>query len=162
MLNCAVFLLFLLLHPKRWWAFIDGEPQEDSGESIYWCRNLLGSCHCCMKKYFPLLHYIWILQKGKFNCSPAPTQSSHAAQCSNNCWRGNKRPWIWPVLFKLQDAAFQLTWPFSSALISHAGHWRVIQQTSLPILLAKHTAERAQENPDLLFYIFVAKSQPNI
>lgn len=75
-LNCADFLLFLLLHPKRWWASIDGEPQEDSVESSYWCRNLMGSCHCWMKKYFPLLHSIWILQTGKFSCSSAPTQSS--------------------------------------------------------------------------------------
>lgn len=74
-----------------------------------------------------------------------PTQSSHVAQCSNTCWSGNKGPRIWPVQFKLQYAAFYPTWPFSSALISHAGHWRVIQQTSLHVLLAKHTVSKLKK-----------------
>lgn len=63
------------------------------------------------------------------------------------------------VLFNLWDAALQPTWPYSSTVISYAGHRRVIQLVSLPILLAKRTTEEAQENSDSLGLVFVAKSQ---
>lgn len=73
-LNCTVCLLFPLLLSEIIWVRSDGESQEDSVELIYWWRNLVGSPHCCMMTCFTLPHYIWILEKRKFNCSSVLTQ----------------------------------------------------------------------------------------
>lgn len=59
----------------------------------------------------------------------------------------------------LGDAAHQSTWSYSSTIISYAGHRRVVQRVEVPILLAKHTTEEAQENSGSLGLVFFAKSQ---